>query len=256
MTNKSLTLAQANAGLGDLIAAQSALDKAYSLNPALPFATADQVEKLKKAIKPQTSLITKVEEPSHGLRNFVITFIVLLLGLIGYKKYKLNCEEKKAKLEAEEEARRKAHRDQRASTARAKEEAQSSFKKSQEEQKFNTGGYTKSDTNFGNRYADTNAIYTTQQAGNTTEVHHHYHNNNTDNTGSVIASAAIGAVTGAVIAESMHNHREEPARQSVYDRSYAEREQEARNNISSTWNDNSTSVSSSWNDDSEKVSKT
>ena len=59
------TLAQAQAGLGNLSAAREALDKAQAINPKLDFVPASQVADLTQAITPQTKLVTKVESESH-----------------------------------------------------------------------------------------------------------------------------------------------------------------------------------------------
>ena len=82
------SLAQANAGLGDLVSARSALEKAQALNPTLNFVPASQVENLKQAITPQAKLITKVEEPSHWFRNTILLAILAGLAFFGYRKFK------------------------------------------------------------------------------------------------------------------------------------------------------------------------
>ena len=81
------SLAQANAGLGDLIAAQSALEKAQALNPTLNFVPKSQVEQLKQAIQPQSKLITKVEEPSNWFRNLILATIIGALVVFGYRRF-------------------------------------------------------------------------------------------------------------------------------------------------------------------------
>ena len=58
------TLAQANAGLGNLPAAKEALDKAIALNPKLDFVSASQVNELSSIIN-APRVIKPVEPESH-----------------------------------------------------------------------------------------------------------------------------------------------------------------------------------------------
>lgn len=73
------SMAQAQAGLGHLDKAQFALNKARGLDPALKFATEDNVKNLEQAITPQVAKIEKVEE-SHFWRNLFLAIVAL--GLI------------------------------------------------------------------------------------------------------------------------------------------------------------------------------
>ena len=77
------SMAQAQAGLGNLDKARYALDKATGLDPTLSFASSSQVQSLREALTPQVTKIEKVEE-SHWLRN---SLIVILLAGFGYAVY-------------------------------------------------------------------------------------------------------------------------------------------------------------------------
>ena len=77
------TLAQANAGLGDLPAARDALDRAKALNPKLDFATSSQLADLEQAITPQAHLVTPIESS-----NIWWIFVASTpIGIFGYLIY-------------------------------------------------------------------------------------------------------------------------------------------------------------------------
>lgn len=73
------SMAQAQAGLGNLDKARYALDKATGLDPTLSFASSSAVQSLREAITPQTKKIESVE--SHFWRNFFIALLVLGAGV-------------------------------------------------------------------------------------------------------------------------------------------------------------------------------
>lgn len=76
------TLAQANAGLGDLPAAKDALDHAKALNPKLDFVPSSQVALLEQAITPQAHLVKPVESSYFYLWMF--GFIIIIGGVVYY----------------------------------------------------------------------------------------------------------------------------------------------------------------------------
>jgi hypothetical protein len=78
------SMAQAQAGLGHQDKAQFALNKAKGLDPALKFATINNVEALQVAITPQVKKIEKVEA---GVSWWVIFFTTLAFGLICWLVY-------------------------------------------------------------------------------------------------------------------------------------------------------------------------
>jgi hypothetical protein len=85
------TMAQAQAGLGNLEKARYALDRAQGLEPSLSFADSTAVRNLRQAISPQTSKIEAVPE-SHFWTYFLI---LLAIGLVywAYRWYSENKDE-------------------------------------------------------------------------------------------------------------------------------------------------------------------
>lgn len=73
------SMAQAQAGLGNLDKARYALNKATGLDPTLSFASQSQVASLQEALTPQVKKIEMVEE-SHWFRNTVI--FLLFAGIV------------------------------------------------------------------------------------------------------------------------------------------------------------------------------
>ena len=69
------SMAQAQAGLGNLDKARYALNKATGLDPSLGFASESQVRSLQEAITPQVKKIEVVDD-SHWFRNTVIALII------------------------------------------------------------------------------------------------------------------------------------------------------------------------------------
>ena len=76
------TLAQAEAGLGNLPAAQEALTHAKAINPSLDFVPPSQIAKLEQAITPQTHLVKPVESSYFYLWMF--GFIIVIGGVVYY----------------------------------------------------------------------------------------------------------------------------------------------------------------------------
>lgn len=211
------TLAQANAGLGDLISARNALEKAQALNPTLSFVPQSQVEKLKQAIQPQTTLITKVEEPSHWFRNLLIAIALGALAFFGYKRFnkpKPKVEEPKPspKYEAPKYTYKEPTKD-----AREQETRQDSVSTPPHADRFNHPTHT--------------------------EVHHHHHNNSGPST---LETIAVAGLTSAAVTSMMNHNQEHP-------HSHIDYEPTFNNSPVSTWEESKSSswdekpeVSSSW----------
>ena len=85
------TMAQAQAGLGNLEKARFALDRAQGLDPSLSFADSGAVRNLRQAISPQTSKIEAVPESNFWTYFFILVGIVLLY--LAYRWYSENKEE-------------------------------------------------------------------------------------------------------------------------------------------------------------------
>jgi hypothetical protein len=77
------SMAQAQAGLGNLDKARVALDKATGLDPTLAFASQSQVQSLRDALTPQVAKIERIEE-SHFWRNFLVFAMFCLFGWAMY----------------------------------------------------------------------------------------------------------------------------------------------------------------------------
>jgi hypothetical protein len=85
------TMAQAQAGLGNLEKARFALDRAQGLEPSLSFADSGAVRNLRQAISPQTSKIEAVPESNFWTYFFILVGIGLLY--LAYRWYSENKEE-------------------------------------------------------------------------------------------------------------------------------------------------------------------
>lgn len=83
------TMAQAQAGLGNLEKARYALDKAQGLEPSLNFADSDAVRNLRQAISPQTNKIEAVPE-SNFWSLFFGLLVVYAVIYFGYRLYTKN----------------------------------------------------------------------------------------------------------------------------------------------------------------------
>lgn len=81
------TLAQAQAGLGNLPEAKAALDKALALNPKLDFVPADQVKQLQQALQPQVKLIKPVPTGPSTLEYLLVVLSFGIVAYLVYRKY-------------------------------------------------------------------------------------------------------------------------------------------------------------------------
>lgn len=211
------SLAQANAGLGDLPSARAALNQAQALNPTLSFVPQSQVEKLKQAIQPQTTLITKVEEPSHWFRNLLIAIALGTLAFFGYKRFnkpKPKVEEPKPspKYEAPKYTYKEPTKNEIEQETR-----QDSVPTPPHADRFN------------------HPIHT--------EVHHYHHNNSGSST---LETIAVAGLTSAAVTSMMNHNQEHP-------HSHIDYEPTFNNSPVSTWEESKSSswdekpeVSSSW----------
>lgn len=83
------SMAQAQAGLGNLEKANKALSIATGLDPTLSFASSSQVQSLREAITPQTKKIEAVDD-THVIRNTILIIMILALAYIVYTVYRRN----------------------------------------------------------------------------------------------------------------------------------------------------------------------
>ena len=219
------TLAQANAGLGNLPAAKEALDKAIALNPKLDFVSASQVNELSSIIN--ASRVIKPVEPESNwfiwvLGSACISF--LFFQFMGRRK-------KSSKL----------------STPDVKPSTKYSPSSNKSEESFYGHTSTAKPTSVnpinGRSYSE--PARTSRPA----EVHHHHSASKSD----VFTTLATAGLTAAAVTYLMdddkseqptHSYQPEPISSSWDDDS----------STSSTWDSPSESTSSSWNDDSSSSS--
>jgi hypothetical protein len=76
------SMAQAQAGLGNLDKARYALDKATGLDPTLSFASGSQVQSLREALTPQVKKIEMVEETHYVRNTLLLIFMISAIWLI------------------------------------------------------------------------------------------------------------------------------------------------------------------------------
>lgn len=217
------TLAQANAGLGNLPAAKEALDRAIALNPKLDFVSAKQVEELSKTIN-AVRVIKRVEE-STNWTLWILLMVVTSFIVAFFLRSKPKPEEPKPNSKYKPTPAPKPY-NPNAGLAKSTEPTSGAYTAS-------TSGFAKS---YDNRY------------NRPTEVHHHHHTNNGSN---VLTTMAVAGVTAAAVSIALdnddrptHSYQPEPISSSWNDDS----------STSSTWDSPSESTSSSWKDDSSSFS--
>lgn len=218
------TLAQAQAGLGNLPAAKEALDRAIALNPKLDFVSAKQVEELSKTIN-AVRVIKRVEEST----NWTL-WILLMVGtsfvVAFFLRSKPKPEAPKPDSKYEPTPAPKPY-SPNSGTAKADPVIFESYTAP-------TPGFAKS---YDSRY------------NRPTEVHHHHTTNN--NGSDVLTTMAVAGVTAAAVSMALdnddrptHSYQPEPISSSWDDAP----------STSSTWDSPSESTSSSWDDNSSSSS--
>ena len=218
------TLAQAQAGLGNLPAAKDALDRAIALNPKLDFVSASQVNELSSIIN-APRVIKPVEPESH--------WFIWLLSITGVSfviAYFIR-NNKSSKL----------------STPDVKPSTKYSPSSSKSEQSFyeHTNVAKPAPVNPTNGRSYSESVRTSRPA----EVHHHHSASKSD----IVTTLATAGLTAAAVSYAMnhdepeqptHSYQPEPISSSWNDDS----------STSSTWDSPSESTSSSWKDNSSSSS--
>ena len=224
------TLAQANAGLGNLPAAKEALDRAITLNPKLDFVSASKVNELSSIIN-APRVIKPVEPESH--------WFIWLLSITGVSfavAYFLKQNKKSSKL----------------STPNIKPSTKysPSSKHTSTVNPTNSRSYSEPPKEAPSKpvYNRTSS-YEPARTSRPAEVHHHHSTGKSD----VFTTLATAGLTAAAVSYIMdddkpeqptHSYQPEPISSSWNDSS----------SISSTWDSPAESTSSSWNDDSSSSS--
>ena len=216
------TLAQAQAGLGNLPLAKEALDRAIAINPKLDFVPAKQVEELSKTIN-AVRVIKRVEEST----NWTL-WILLMVGtsfvVAFFLRSKPKPEAPKPDSKYEPTPAPKPY-SPNSGTAKADPVIFESYTAP-------TPGFAKS---YDSRY------------NRPTEVHHHHTTNN--NGSDVLTTMAVAGVTAAAVSMALdnddrptHSYQPEPVVSDSWQDRYASK------STSSTWEDDSSSKSDSWSD--------
>ena len=239
MAKVQYTIAQAQAGIGNLPAAKVALAKAQAIDPKLAFVPESQVKEL-TAIINEVRVIKKVEQSSHWF-----LYTVLALGVVGTVAYFLTRRKETSVSETKSEVK----------TENTSYSGNFNGYKSE-----NVNSYTSSGTpNYNSQ--SMNRQYRNEPVREV-EVHH-YHDNSSSNVGTAIAAGAVAGVatsvlTNAMLNESHHNHDtheyNNPHRDYFSNSNSANRRETEE--VSNTWNDNSSSsgISDTWKDDSSSSS--
>lgn len=207
------TLAQANAGLGNLPAAKEALDRAIALNPKLDFVSASQVNELSSIIN-APRVIKPVEPESH--------WFIWLLSITGVSfviAYFIKQNNKSSKLSTP---------DIKPST------------------KYSPSSKYTSTVNPTNGKSYSEPVRTSRPA----EVHHH---NSADKSDVFTTLATAGLTAAAVSYLMDDNDKpEQPTHSYPWDDSSSTSStwDSPSESTSSSWNDNSSSSSDSWSDSS------
>ena len=238
------TLAQANAGLGNLPAAKEALDRAIALNPKLDFVSASQVNELSSIIN-APRIINPVEPESHWFiwlfGSACISF--LFFQFIGKRK-------KSSKLSTP---------DIKPSTKYSPSSNKSTDTIYNDEpikpnpvNPTNGRSYSESPKEAPSKpvYNRTSS-YEPTRTSRPAEAHHHYYADKSD----VFTTLATAGLTAAAVSYMMddndkpeqptHSYQPEPISSSTSSTWDSPTE-----STSSSWNDNSSSSSDSWSDNS------
>lgn len=224
------TLAQANAGLGNLPAAKEALDRAIALNPKLDFVSASQVNELSSIIN-APRVIKPVEPESH--------WFIWLLSITGVSfviAYFIKQNNKSSKLSTP---------DIKPSTKYSPNSKHTSTVNPTNGRSYSESPKEAPSKPVYNRISS----YEPARTSRPTEVHHHHSVGKSD----VFTTLATAGLTAAAVSYIMdddkpeqptHSYQPEPISSSWNDDS----------STSSTWDSPSESTSSSWNDSSSSSS--
>ena len=218
------TLAQAQAGLGNLPAAKDALDRAIAINPKLDFVPAKQVEELSKTIN-AVRTVRKIESDSHW-----VLWILLVVGTSFVIAYFIRSKKPNEP---------------------ATPDVKSTYTPSPEPIKprdYDTVT-TASATNkpFISRYAPiAEPVRTSRPA----EVHHHHSASKSD----IVTTLATAGLTAAAVSYAMNHDEPEQPTHSYQPELISSSWDDDTPSTSSIWANPTESVSSSWDNDSSSSS--
>ncbi len=239
------TLAQAQAGLGNLPAAKEALDRAIALNPKLDFVSASQVNELSSIIN-APRVIKPVEPESHWL-----IWLLSITGVSFVIAYFIR-NNKSSKL----------------STPDIKPSTKYSPSSTKSEESFyehtnvanpapvnptNGRSYSESPKEASSRPVYNRTSYSEPvRTSRPAEVHHHHSASKSD----IVTTLATAGLTSAAVSYAMNHDESEPEQptHSYQPETISYYSWNGDSSTSSTWDSPSESTSSSWNDDSSSSS--
>lgn len=221
------TLAQVNAGLGDLATARTNLAKAKAIDPELSFVPKSAVKDLQQVLQVNTDLIVSVKSGPSWFNYFLI---ILSFGLIFWLWRR------------------------RKSTPVKPEVSVAPTGTSSKPSTACTSGVDPVFSNPTSNYKPTAKTYYSDQAtkNHRAEVHHHHQYNN-----SMLSTLATAGFTAAAVS-SLMNDDNKPSESSI-SRSWEDTSTHSyepeQSSVSSSWEDTSSSSrSSSWDDSSSSSS--
>lgn len=214
------TLAQAQAGIGNLPAAKEALEKAKAIDPDLKFVSKSQVQELSEVIN-TVRVIKKVENSSHWLLWF--TAVIGCLGAVWYFFFR-------GKSEKEQTTNYTYKREEPARTERP------------ERSSFSDYGYNRT------------SVPEHRETREVKEVHH-YHDSRSNSGLDTLGTIAVAAGSAAVVSSMMNSHSENSEHTTVNNyNSYNTINETDDNSVSDTWEDERESISKSWDSPSDNSS--
>ena len=235
------TLAQAQAGLGNLPLAKEALDRAIAINPKLDFVPASQVNELSSIIN-APRVIKPVEPESHWFIWLLsITGVSLVIAYFIRNK-----------------------KSSKPSTPDIKPSTKYSPSPSKSEESFYEHTSIANPTN-GRSYSEPikeapsrpvyskASSYEPTRSSRPAEVHHHHHTNN--NGSDVLTTMAVAGVTAAAVSMALnnddrptHSYQPEPVVSDSWQDRYASE------STSTSWQDDESSKSNTWGSSSDSSS--
>ena len=235
------TLAQAQAGLGNLPAAKEALDRAIALNPKLDFVSASEVNELSSIIN-APRVIKPVEPESH--------WFIWLLSITGVSfviAYFIKQNNKSSKLSTPDVKPSTKYSPSPSKINSSQEDNYSSFTKSTSTANPSKKSYITDPVNPTNGRSYSEPVRTSRPA----EVHHPHSASKSD----VFTTLATAGLTAAAVSYAMNHDEPEQPTHSYQPESISSSWDDASSSISSTWDSPAESVSSSWEDSSSSSSE-
>ena len=237
------TLAQAQAGLGNLPAAKEALDRAIALNPKLDFVSASEVNELSNIIN-APRVIKPVEPESHWfiwLLSITGVSFVIAYFIRNNKSSKLSTPDVKPSTKySPSPSKSEESFYEHPSAAKPTPVSPTNGRSYSEPPKEAPSRPVYSRTSY------SEPVRTSRPA----EVHHHHTADKSD----IFTTLATAGLTAAAVSYAMSHDEPEQPTHSYQPEPISSSWDEDSSSTSSTWDSPAESVSSSWNDDSSSSS--